>query len=411
MNRIYFIILCLVITSQCFAQSGYPKYYAFYSLWQKGDSCMTVHNYPEAATYFHKAALAEVEKGFEIPREGILYSAAIAYALAGKEKKALQVLDQMAFDHPFKDIDALTSDSVFISLHQQKKWRRIVDKVNANYTQWSMREKVYTDRTAFDNTSDEIIFYPHRSDFTRSLLNQDTVPYLSISHGNFRIFFAGNSYAAAHIPEIKEQVTFAFSNALRILDIEKYNRGITLVLFNSVEEMQAHTGVRALGGIAYAEFDAGLFPITALRRPQFKHEIFHIISLNSWGPSRCRLLIEGSAVYADNECFYANPIPTINAYYLQANQLQSLDNLINHFDEIAVQNDVIAYLQSAGVFKYLFEQYGLEKMKMLWIRGFEDFQDIYGFPVEQLEREWIDFLKTVPIPDDFDINRLKEGCG
>jgi hypothetical protein len=96
---------------------------------------------------------------------------------------------------------------------------------------------------------------------------------------------------------------------------------------------------------------------------------------------------------------------------LQANQLQSLDNLINHFDEIAVQNDVIAYLQSAGVFKYLFEQYGLEKMKMLWIRGFEDFQDIYGFPVEQLEREWIDFLKTVPIPDDFDINRLKEGCG
>jgi hypothetical protein len=135
--------------------------------------------------------------------------------------------------------------------------------------------------------------------------------------------------------------------------------------------MKAFTGVRAQGGIAYPEFDAGLFPITANRRPQFKHEIFHIISLNTWGSSRCRLLIEGSAVYADNECHFENPIPTINAFYLQSNQLQSLDSLINHFDEIAVQNDVIAYLQSASVFKYLYEQYGLEKMKLLWTRGFE----------------------------------------
>ena len=175
--------------------------------------------------------------------------------------------------------------------------------------------------------------------------------------------------------------------------------------------MQAFTGVRAQGGIAYAEFDAGLFPITATRRPQFKHEIFHIISLNAWGPSGCRLLIEGSAVYADNECHIENPIPTINAYYLQSNQLQSLDNLVNHFDEIAVQNDVMPYLQSAGVFKYLYEQYGLEKMKLLWTRGFGDFDTIYGFPVEKLEAEWIDFLKSVPIPHDFDIHKLKEGCG
>ncbi len=411
MNRIYFIILCLVITSQCFAQSGYPKYYAFYALWQKGDSCLTAQNYKQAGACFYKAATAEIEKGFDIPREGILYNAASAYALAGKEKTALQILNKMAFEYPFKDIDALQSDSAFLSLHSQKKWNHIVDKVTANHTLWFTREKMYTDRTTFGSLSDQIIFYPHRSDFTRTLLDQDTLPFLSISHGNFRLYFAGNSYAAAHIPEIKEQVVFAFSNALQILNVEKYTRGITLILFDSVEEMKAFTGVRAKGGIAYAEFDAGLFPITAARRPQFKHEIFHIISLNSWGPSRCRLLIEGSAVYADNECFYDNPIPTINAYYLRANQLQSLDNLINHFDEIAVQNDVIAYLQSAGLFKYLFEQYGLEKMKLLWIRGFEDFQDIYGFSIERLETEWIDFLKMVPIPDDFDINRLKEGCG
>ena len=411
MYRIYLFIIGLALTTQSFAQSGYPKYYAFYALWEKGDSCLTAQNYRQAGAYFYKAANAEIEKGFDIPREGILYSAASSYALAGKEKTALQILNKMAFEYPFSDIDALLSDSAFISLHQYKKWNRIVEKVSANHTFWLTQEKIYTGRTTFDSPSDEVIFYPHRSDFTRALLNQDTLPFLSLSHGNFRVYFAGNAYASAHIPEIKQQITYALSNALQILNIEKYNRGITLVFFDSVEEMKAFTGIRAMGGIAYPEFDAGLFPITANRRPQFKHEIFHIISMNTWGPSRCRLLIEGSAVYADNECFYDNPIPTINAFYLQSNQLLSLENLINHFDEIAVQNDVMAYLQSAGVFKYLFEQYGLEKMKLLWISGFDDFKDIYGFTIERFETEWIDFLKTVSIPDGFDINKLKEGCG
>ncbi|HQW01353.1 MAG TPA: hypothetical protein PLR30_02710 [Saprospiraceae bacterium] len=411
MSRILLFILGLGFNTHCYAQSGFPKYYAFYELWNKADSCLTAQNYQEAGAYFYKAAHAEVEKGFEIPREGILYNAASSYALAGREKTALQILNKMAFDYPFKDIEALQSDSAFLSLRDQKKWNRIVDKVSANYTVWFAQENIYTARTTLDNPTDEVVFYPHRAAFTNKILNQDTLPFLSISHGNFRIFFAGNTYAAAHLPEIKEQIAFAFSNALQILNVEKYNRGITLILFESVEEMQAFTGVRAQGGIAYAEFDAGLFPITATRRPQFKHEIFHIISLNAWGPSGCRLLIEGSAVYADNECHIENPIPTINAYYLQSNQLQSLDNLVNHFDEIAVQNDVMAYLQSAGVFKYLYEQYGLEKMKLLWTGGFEDFDAIYGFPVEKLEAEWIDFLKSVPIPHDFDIHKLEEGCG
>lgn len=411
MNRVYLYIISLGFTTHCFAQSGFPKYYAFYELWNKGDSCLTALNYQQAGAYFYKAANAEIEKGFDIPREGILYSAAWAYALAGKEKTALRVLAKMAFEYPFKDIDTLQADSAFLSLHDQKKWNRIIEKVGANYTVWSAQEKIYLARTSLNDPADEVVFYPHRADFTRKILNQDTLPFLSISLGNFRLYFAGNSYAAEHIPEIKQQIAFAFSNALRILDVEKYNRGITLILFESVEEMKAFTGVRAQGGIAYAEFDAGLFPITAIRRPQFKHEIFHIISLNTWGPSRCRLLIEGSAVYADNECHFDNPIPTINAYYLQSNQLQSLDSLINHFDEIAVQNDVMAYLQSAGLFKYLYEQYGLDKMKLLWIRGFEDFKDIYGFSIERIETEWIDFLKTVPLPDDFDFNKLKEGCG
>jgi hypothetical protein len=171
------------------------------------------------------------------------------------------------------------------------------------------------------------------------------------------------------------------------------------------------TGVRVLGGIAYPEFDSALFPITPKRRPQFKHELFHVISLNTWGTSYSRLLVEGGAVYADNECYYENPIPTMNAYYLQTKQLVSLEALIHDFDKIAFTNDVLAYLQSAGVFKYLYEKYGVDKMKLLWTGGFDKFESIYGITVQQLETDWLDYLKTVPIPKDFDSSKLKEGCG
>ena len=393
------------------AQSGFPKYYAFYALWHKGDSCYSARNFSKAADYFYKAANAEIEKGLDIARDDIFYQTASAYTLAGYEKNAIQVLWKLAFELHFKDSEMLQVDSTFLNLHHKKEWNDIVDKVLDNQKIYDRQEKIFSERTLFDNRSNEILFYQHRSDFTRKILNQDTLPFLSISHGNFRIYFSGNSYAASHLIEIKGQVSIAFTRAIEVLQVNSYNRGISLILFNSVDEMKNLTGVRALGGMAYAEFDAGLFPITVSRRPQFKHEIFHVMSLNTWGNSASRLLIEGSAVFADNECYYENPISTINAYYRQTKQLCPVDSLINHFDEIAVKNDVLAYLQSAGVFKYLYEKYGVEKMKQLWARGFKNFNAVYGFSIEQFETEWLNFLKTVPVPEDFDINKLKEGCG
>jgi len=102
---------------------------------------------------------------------------------------------------------------------------------------------------------------------------------------------------------------------------------------------------------------------------------------------------------------------TINAYYLKEKLLFPLDSLLYDFDHQAKKSDVIAYIQSAGIFKYLYETYGVEKMKLLWTDGFENFNTIYGFSVSQLEADWHTFIQTIPLPKDFDINKLKEGCG
>jgi hypothetical protein len=102
----------------------------------------------------------------------------------------------------------------------------------------------------------------------------------------------------------------------------------------------------------------------------------------------------------------------INALLLSKNHIVPLQNIINDFDSQAYKNDVIAYLHAAGIFKYLYENFGIEKMQKLWTKGFDDFEQIYSFPVEQLEKEWLEYIKNIPVPQNIDEKTLlRDGCG
>jgi len=248
------------------------------------------------------------------------------------------------------------------------------------------------------------------SDYVKSFICNDSIDFSSINYNSFRIYFKENSYTAKNLNNVKKELDLAYGRILSILNVEEYNLGIYLVAVDSKDEMKELMGYKIKGGAAQGH-DLVFFVYNENIRPQFKHEIFHLISYEIWGATKYRLLDEGGATYCDNFCFYDNPMYTINSYYLKQKMLFPLDSLINNFDEQAKQNDVIAYIQSAGIFKYLYEKYGVEKIKQLWTEGFEEFHVIYGFSIKQFESDWLNFIMTIPIPKDFDINKLKEGCG
>lgn len=407
------ILLVVFSALSCIAQAqdGFPKYYEFVTLYQKGDSLYQAGQYEPAGRAFYRATFLEVEKGIDAPRTDLLFYAACAFAQAGNAPEAIGCLDKLINDFGFTDVDRLETDECFEKVKGKKEWPVILEKVRIKKAVYDAQQQVYQQRTRVSPTFAETVFYPQQSAFIRDLLQQDTLPFVSVNYGGFRIYFSADAFAATHLEALKSEITAAYHRAISILGVESYKRGIYLILFNSVDEMKRISGIKAQGGIAYAQFDAGLFPIHGGRRPQFRHEIFHIISLNTWGQSYSRLLIEGSAVYADNNCFYDNPIYSFNAYLISAQKLLPLQSLIDHFDDQAVKNDLIAYMQSAGVFKYLFEKYGTEKMKKLWVEGFGNFESIYGFSTGRLEQEWTDYMKTIPVPENFDFDRLRDGCG
>ncbi len=248
------------------------------------------------------------------------------------------------------------------------------------------------------------------SSYVDYFIGNDSLQLASINHDSFRVYFKENSYTASHFDRIKQDLDEAYARILSILDTATYSNGIYLIAVDSKDEMEEVMGYNIKGGAAKGH-DLVFFVFNENIRPQFKHEIFHLISFETWGPTKYRLLDEGGATYTDNFCFYDNPMYSINAFYLQENKLFTLEGLLNDFDNKAKQNDVIAYIQSAGIFKYLYEKYGVSKMKLLWTQGFESFQDIYGFSINQLEEDWLAFISTIPIPKGFDISKLDEGCG
>ncbi len=264
-----------------------------------------------------------------------------------------------------------------------------------------------TKEASNQETRKEFVFRP-KSQFVSKFIDSSSLN--KVEHSQFRVYFKEDSYTANNLDRIKTELDEAFARIKSVLEINSYPYGIRLLAVDSEDEMQQLMGYHIKGG-SVPGHDFVFFVFNDQIRPQFKHEIFHSISYETWGETS-RLLNEGGATYTDNFCHYDNPMYSINAYYHSRNRLFTLAELINQFDEKARDNDLLAYVQSAGIFKYLYENYGVDKMKLLWRQGFRYFASIYGFGINELESDWLRAIESVPIPKNFSEEKLmREGCG
>jgi len=405
------IVVFMHIASATFAQKGYPKYYEMMGLWNKADSLYKVKDYKNAAKLYSDAAKVTVEKAIDIDYSELHYNASCAWAMAHKTNNSFSELKLIASKMNYSNYKQLTEDTSLISIHTDKRWVEVCALVKSNAEAKELHEKYVKSRTTFQSNEPEIIFSPHTPKM-REYIDNDSLPFISINYANFRIYFRGNSYAANHLTEVKQEADRSLQRIFSVLQISHYNKGLNLVLVDSASELQQLTGMNVHGGFSLQEQDLVFMVNNNARKIAMKHEVFHFISNDVWGFCESRLLNEGGAVYAENECNdYENPVYSITAYLLKQKKLFPILSLINDFDNIALNNEVIAYYESAAIFKYLYEKYGAEKMKQLWVKGFTDFESIYGMPLSQFEKEWTDYMSTIQTPKNMDWEKLsKNGC-
>jgi len=405
------IVVFLFTASATFAQQGYPKYYELIGLWNKADSLFKASDYKASAKLYGDAAQITIEKAFDMDYSELHYNAACAWAMAKKVSKCFAELNLIASKMNYSNFQQLTEDSSFIAIHKDKRWTELCALVKSNAFAKEQQEQYFKSRTTFQGNEPEIIFSPHTSKM-REYIDNDSLPFISINYANFRIYFRGNSYAANHLFEVKQEVDSCLKRIFSVLQIAQYNKGLNLVLVDSSGELQELSGMNVHGGFSLQEQDLVFMVNNAERKIAMKHEVFHFIANDIWGYCESRLLNEGGAVFTQNECNdYDNPVYSITAYLLKENKLFPLSSLITNFDNIALNNEVIAYFQSAAVFKYLYEKYGVEKMRQLWVKGFASFESIYEISLMQFEKEWTDYMSTIQTPKHMDWEKLsKNGC-
>lgn len=404
------LVAYLLLSYYSYGQQGMPHYYAYLRLTQQADSAAHAGHHTQAAQFYAQAARVKDSRGTPVAQVEPLYQAAYHWALGGIPDSAFRKLDALT-SLGFTAVDSLRSDAAFTRLHPDPRWPRVLGRVARNAAQASRFHAAYTQRTTFAGAADEVVFYPPKR-YLQQLIYNDTLPLVSFNYGHFRLFFRGNSYTAAHLPAVQQQLTAATARILGVLQQSTYQRGIYLLLADSKQELRELTGMSPGGGFALAGYDAAFLVNNPSRRLQAKHELFHLIANEVWGLTSSRLLNEGAAVYCDNECYYENPYDGISAYLLRSGKALPVQALISDFDAIAQTNEVGAYLQSASLFKYLYERYGVAKMRQLWTAGFNHFEAIYGFSVKQFERDWKAFIRKIAVPPHLDWHKLQqEGCG
>ena len=410
MKKILFLSCFFFIADWAYGQQGFPNYYRYADLARRADSLYQQKDYSAAAENYAQAITIKVEKGIELSYSGLNFNAAIYWAAAGKIDSAFARLGT-AIDLGFSDLRSAETNSDFEPIKNDARWKRTLERIGANQLAKNLANEAFLRRTTFTGNTEQIIFNPPKDNIHYYLFNKN-FPFISVNSGNFRIYFRANSHAGKNLEELKTAIADAQKRSFEVLGVTAHQRGINLVMVDDRDEMKELTGLSVGGGLVIAESDIVFLVWNGTRRMQARHEIFHVFSHQIWGITQSRLLNEGSAVYTDNTCHFKNPIYTVNAQLQAAGKHVPIGQLIENFDNVARTQEVVAYLQSAAIFKYLYETYGQQRIKRLWKEGFGEFRKIYGFDLDRLEKELTRKLTSIHPKKNMDIKMLlEEGCG
>lgn len=121
-----------------------------------------------------------------------------------------------------------------------------------------------------------------------------------------------------------------------------------------------------------------------------KHELMHAITMLKWGRlekgNQLDWLIEGIATLADSSTYNCDGLTLKEryAFLLHEGKILEPEGLMIFPDIFDNTKAKIAYNQSAYMVEYLLRNYGVEKLKLLWRSGMDNFEEIYKLSFEKI---------------------------
>lgn len=217
--------------------------------------------------------------------------------------------------------------------------------------------------------------------------------------GNIRYFI--DSYLSSIEMDSMTIVSQQYINQnLDLINESDFIDSLYIILVQNKDEMIKYTGHK-ISGIALLKDEFVPQNMVCCIPKVLKHELMHIITQLKWGlNSDVRIpdwLTEGLAVYANPEAESCDKytLEQKYIYFLQNEMLLSSDMLIQFPSILEVDTKVldIAYNQAGYIVSFLIDKYGIDKLRMLWSKGMNDFDKIYECSFEDMISKIRDELK------------------
>lgn len=241
---------------------------------------------------------------------------------------------------------------------------------------------------------------------TDELLKRRGFVWRSASTENLRLYFEPGSFAEVRIEHLKARQQDAFARNLKLLAIDTYPHRTDIFVVESRERMKELIG-EATNGVAYAGTRVVCFVFSKKTNASGAHELMHVMAGNVWGSKVRPWINEGFAGYAD-DIWYGYKLHDLGKYLLNNRKLIALDELMEDFRD---QPDMLSYPQAASFVKFLYEQYGVAKVREIWKDGSpKSVRRILGVDVATLEKAWHERLRKADATNvRYDLAQTRSG--
>ena len=227
------------------------------------------------------------------------------------------------------------------------------------------------------------------------LLSDHRYEWITLAADSLKIHFPVASYADANRSTLRERVEASMRAVLDRLSETDYRTTLDLFYVDSRDDMANLTGY-SVTGYTYFKESAVVVVFNAGWRSLERHEMAHAVTLGTWPEPHGIAVVEGVATFVDGECGgYDNG--RVLRTILERGELIPLEVLEGDFRR---QNDLIAYLEAAGVVEFMVSKVGPGVVRQLWNGGIGSSPTLLDTPIDKFRADFRDWLTSAydPIP-------------
>lgn len=240
--------------------------------------------------------------------------------------------------------------------------------------------------------------------------------YIALNDDNLR-FIVDSSMCLEMRNEAINATKEYIKEGLKIIGESDLKDSVDVFFLQSRDDMNAVFGFSFGGFFQHADgqhvMKHNLVAVVGGNNSVIKHEVMHMVTGLKWQyiSGEMEWLTEGFSIFMSPETETCGKDITLEELYACLLQNDKLMPWNKVFETEEMPDSKISHIQSGYVVEYLYNNFGIEKMKQLWFGDMSEFEAIYGISFDRLlERLNQDLLQKYTDSIDIDWELFNRKC-